>query len=53
MELNSWRPYPSLEKERKICIGVFNEQVNDSVVEKEKLILMSKTVTVRLTGRVL
>ena len=53
MELNSWRPYPSLEKDIKIHIGVFKQQVNTSVVEKEELILMSKTSTVRLPGRVL
>jgi len=49
--LNSGRPHPSLEKETKIRIGVFKQQVKTSVVEKEELILMSKTSTARLTGR--
>ena len=53
VELNSGRPYPSLEKETKIRIGVFKQQVNTSVIEKEELLLMSKTSTVWLTGRVL
>ena len=53
VESNSGRPYPSLEKETKIRIGVFKQQVNTSVVEKEELLLMSKTSTVWLTGRVL